>query len=54
MKQEQLGKPDIAGDGINNATQVDSPDEIGNQSDTANDSPVPAPTEGDVGVQNAK
>ena len=54
MQQNMFGQPDISGDGINNATQVDNPADIGNKSTTASDSPVPAPTVGDVGVQNAK
>ena len=54
MEQKVLGQPDIAGDGINNAFQVDNPTDIGNKSTTANDSPVPEPTVGEVGVQKAK
>ncbi|MGD8588042.1 MAG: hypothetical protein PVG22_04345 [Chromatiales bacterium] len=29
MEQTKLGQPDIAADGINNASQVDDPSEIG-------------------------
>jgi len=56
LEQNMFGnsQPGIAGDGIQNATQVDSPSDIGNKSSTAQDSPEPVPTEGDVGVQNAK
>ncbi len=57
MEQNMFGdgnKPAIAGDGIQNATQVENPTDIGNKSSTAQDSPEPVPTEGDVGVQNAK
>ncbi len=54
MEQNMFGKPDIAGDGVQNATQVDNPADIGNKSSTAQDSPEPVPTEGDVGVQNAQ
>ena len=48
-----FGKPAIAADGIQNSTQVDNPSDIGGGSSTAV-SPEPLPTEGDVGVQNAK
>ena len=48
-----FGKPAIAGDGIQNATQVVNPTDIGNGSTTAV-APEPQPTEGDVGVQTAK
>ncbi|MEN8177777.1 MAG: hypothetical protein ABFS39_04075 [Pseudomonadota bacterium] len=54
MEQKMLGKPEIAGDGIQNATQVEDPSDIGSKSSTAQDSPEPVPTEGDVGVQKAK
>jgi hypothetical protein len=54
MEQKMFGQPDIAGDGIQNATQVDNPTDIGSKSTTANDSPEPVPTVGDVGIQNAK
>ena len=54
MFVESEGKPAIAGDGIQNATQVDSPSDIGRDNATANDSPEPVPTVGDVGNQNAQ
>ena len=52
--QEQMGQPDISGDGINNATQVDDPADIGAMEETATDSPEPQPLEGEAGVQEAK
>ena len=52
--QEQMGQPDISGDGINNATQVDDPADIGAMEDTTTDSPDPQPLEGEAGVQEAK
>lgn len=54
MGEKMFGKPDIAGDGIQNATQVENPSDIGNKSSTATDSPEPLPTEGDAGVQNTQ
>lgn len=54
MEQKMFGQPEIAGDGIKNATQVVNPTDIGNKSTTANESPEPVPTVGDVGVQNAQ
>ena len=54
MGDKMFGQPDIAADGIQNATQVDNPSDIGNKSSTASDSPEPLPTEGDVGIQNTK
>ncbi len=54
MGEKMFGHPDIAGDGIQNASQVDDPSDIGNQSSTATDSPEPVPTVGDVGVQNTQ
>ncbi len=52
MGEKMFGRPDIAGDGVQNASQVDSPSDIGNQSSTALDAPEPVPTVGDAGVQN--
>ena len=54
MGEKMFGQPDIAADGIQNATQVDNPSDIGNKSSTASDSPEPLPTEGDVGIQNTQ
>ncbi len=54
MEQKMLGKPEIAGDGITNATQVDDPSEIGRSDATAADAPVPAPVEGEVGAMESK
>lgn len=54
MEQAMFGMPEVAGDGIQNSTQVENPADIGNKSSTAQDSPEPVPTEGDVGVQIAK
>ena len=52
--QEQMGQPDISGDGINNATQVEDPSDIGGTEETTMDSPEPQPLEGEAGVQEAK
>ncbi|MDJ0806664.1 MAG: hypothetical protein QNJ78_07490 [Gammaproteobacteria bacterium] len=52
--EDRGGQPEIAGDGIQNATQVENPTDIGNKSSTAQDSPEPIPTVGDVGEQKAK
>ncbi len=54
MFGESEGKPEIAGDGIQNSTQVDNPSDIGNENSSATDSPEPVPTVGDVGIQNSK
>lgn len=53
QQQNVFGRPSISGDGIQNATQVDDPSDIGSDNATT-DSPEPAPTVGGVGVQNAK
>ena len=52
--QEQTGQPTISGDGINNATQVEDPSDIGRTGDVTADAPEPQPLEGDAGVQQAK
>jgi hypothetical protein len=52
--QEQMGQPTISGDGINNATQVEDPSDIGRTGDVPEDAPEPQPLEGDAGVQQAK
>jgi hypothetical protein len=54
MEQNMFGQPGIAGDGIQNSTQVDDPSEIGREGATATDAPVPLPVEGDAGKQVGK
>ena len=54
MEQKMLGKPEISGDGVTNATQVDDPSEIGGSDASAADAPVPAPVEGEVGAMESK
>lgn len=50
MQQNMFGRPDIAADGINNATQVDDPTDIGD----AAYAPDPLLVEGSAGVQDTK
>lgn len=54
MQQTMLGRPAIAGDGINNALQVEDPTEIGRSDSVWLDAPEPLPVEGSAGVQIAK
>ncbi|MFW2372697.1 MAG: hypothetical protein ACN4GM_06205 [Gammaproteobacteria bacterium] len=42
-------KPDIAGDGINNAFQVEDPSDIGRSGSVPEHAPEPAPVEGGAG-----
>lgn len=54
MEQKMTGQPAISGDGINNATQVEDPADIGRSGDVNPDAPEPLPVEGSAGVQEAK
>jgi hypothetical protein len=54
MQQTMLGQPDIAADGINNATQVDDPTEIGRTGTVSEFAPDPLLLEGSSGFQVAK
>jgi hypothetical protein len=54
QQQNMTGQPDISGDGINNATQVEDPADIGRTGSVPADAPDPQPLEGDAGVQQAK
>ena len=54
VEQEMLGQPEISGDGINNATQVEDPTDIGREGLGATDVPTPLPVEGDAGWQVGK
>lgn len=54
MQQNMTGQPTIAADGINNATQVDDPADIGRSGLVSPDAPEPLPLEGSAGVQVAK
>ena len=54
QEQNMTGQPDISGDGINNATQVEDPADIGRTGDVPTDAPEPQPVEGDAGVQQTK
>jgi hypothetical protein len=47
-------KPDVSGDGINNATQVENPADIGRSGSVTADAPEPLPVEGGAGAQEAK
>ena len=54
QEQEMTGQPTISGDGINNATQVEDPSEIGRSGSVSPDAPEPLPVEGEAGVQQTK
>jgi hypothetical protein len=54
MQEALFGRPDIAADGINNASQVDDPTEIGRNDFVPLDTPEPLPIEGSAGTQVAK
>jgi hypothetical protein len=54
QEQNMTGRPSISGDGINNATQVENPADIGRIGEVPEDAPEPQPLEGDAGVQQAK
>ena len=54
QEQNKTGQPSISGDGINNATQVEDPADIGRTGDVPEDAPEPQPLDGDAGVQQAK
>lgn len=54
MQQTMLGQPDIAADGINNASQVDDPTDIGRSGSVSEYAPDPLLVEGSSGVQVAK
>jgi hypothetical protein len=54
MLQNMYGKPDLAGDGINNATQVEDPADIGRSGEGNLEAPEPLPVEGSAGIQEAK
>ena len=51
--QTRNNQPDISGDGINNAFQVEDPADIGRTGSVPEDAPEPMPTEGGAG-HNAK
>ena len=54
MEQTMQGQPDIAADGINNASQVDDPTEIGRSGTVTEFAPDPLLLDGSSGVQVAK
>ncbi len=54
MQQNMIGRPDIAADGINNASQVDDPTDIGRSDSVPSDAPDPLLVEGSAGVQVTK
>ena len=54
MEQTMLGQPDIAADGINNASQVDDPTDIGRSGTVTEFAPDPLLVEGSAGFQQAK
>ena len=54
MEQTMLGQPDIAADGINNASQVDDPTDIGRSGTVSEFAPDPLLLDGSSGVQEAK
>ena len=54
MLQSAFGRPAIAADGINNASQVDDPTDIGRSGTVSPDAPDPVLLEGSAGVQEAK
>ena len=54
QEQSMTGQPSISGDGINNATQVEDPADIGRTGNVPADASEPQPLEGDAGVQQAK
>jgi hypothetical protein len=54
MLQSAFGRPAIAADGINNASQVDDPTEIGRSGMISTDAPDPILLEGGAGVLEAK
>ena len=51
--QTRNNQPDISGDGINNAFQVEDPADIGRTGSVPEDAPEPLPVEGGAG-HNAK
>ena len=51
--QTRTNQPDISGDGINNAFQVEDPADIGRTGSVPEDAPEPSPLEGGAG-HNAK
>jgi hypothetical protein len=53
-QQTMLGQPDIAADGINNASQVDDPTEIGRSGTVTGFAPDPLLLDGSSGIQEAK
>ena len=54
MEQTMLGQPDIAADGINNASQVDDPTDIGRSGTVSEFAPDPLLLDGSSGTQVAK
>ena len=54
MQQTMLGQPDIAADGINNASQVDDPTDIGRSGMVTEFAPDPLLLVGSSGTQVAK
>jgi hypothetical protein len=54
MQQTMLGQPDIAADGINNASQVDDPSDIGGSDMVTEFAPDPLLLDGSSGFQVAK
>lgn len=54
MEQQMLGQPEVSGDGVNNATQVEDPSDIGREGLGGTDAPTPLPVEGDAGWQQVK
>lgn len=54
MERNMTGQPAISADGINNATQVEDPADIGRTGEVSPDAPTPLPVEGSAGVQEAK
>jgi hypothetical protein len=54
MEQTMQGQPDIAADGINNASQVDDPTDIGRSGSVTEFAPDPQLLEGGSGSQEAR
>jgi hypothetical protein len=54
MQQTMLGQPAIAADGINNASQVDDPTDIGGSDMVTEFAPDPLLLDGSSGFQVAK
>jgi hypothetical protein len=54
MQQTMLGQPDIAADGITNASQVDDPTDIGRSDMVTEFAPDPLLLDGNSGTQVAK